>query len=266
MIYDRDTIINMPVVIKKELKFLFNLSDNLTVFDIGACEGESSIQYSRLIPNSTIYCFEPLPENIELIKKNFLKYKIQNAQYFNFALAEKNGFAEFHVSEGKPENIEATDWDFGNKSSSLLQPDKHLEMVDFIKFGKTIKVQTITLKSFCNDHKIDRIDLIHLDVQGAELLVLKGAADFIKNIKVIWLEVSTIEFYKGQPLAEDIKKFMFANGFILVKGFTNSDQGDELYVSQKHFSKFKILSLKYLIAGKHFLNKVFQKLKSIVKK
>lgn len=77
----------MPVVIKKELNFLFDLKAPVIIFDIGACEGESSIQYSRLMPNSRIYCFEPLPENIELIKNNFLKYKIKNAQFFNCALS-----------------------------------------------------------------------------------------------------------------------------------------------------------------------------------
>lgn len=99
-----------------------------------------------------------------------------------------------------------------------------------------------------------------MDVQGAELLVLEGAGNFISNIKAIWLEVSKIEYYKGQPLESDIKNFMSKNGFVLVKDFKNSDQGDQLYVSKKYFSKLKILYLKYLSIVKFYLGKVLRKL------
>ncbi|MEO5991050.1 MAG: FkbM family methyltransferase, partial [Ferruginibacter sp.] len=119
MDFDRQSIINSEVVIRKELNFLFQEKAPIIIFDIGACEGESSIQYARLFPNSKIYAFEPLPENIGLIKNNFLRYGVQNASYFRKALSAENGTAEFYVSSGRPENAIESDWDYGNKSSSL---------------------------------------------------------------------------------------------------------------------------------------------------
>jgi len=58
MIFDREIYIEESSPIEKELGLLFNANDALTIFEIGACEGEDSIRYSRILPNSTIYTFE----------------------------------------------------------------------------------------------------------------------------------------------------------------------------------------------------------------
>ena len=256
MTYDRSNYINEPVSIETELKSLFKTKSNLIVFDIGACEGEESIKYSRLFPNASIYSFEPLPENISLIRNNFRNYQVKNAHYYNKAVSSKNGVTDFFVSSGHPEHAAKSDWDYGNKSSSLLQPDKHLEVASFIKFETRIKVETITLKSFCTENNIRSIDFLHMDVQGAELMVLEGAQDLISAIKVIWLEVSKIEFYKQQPLVHDIQKFMKANRFFLLKDALNSIQGDQLYISKLHYSRFAILKIQTGVALKLFMGRI----------
>lgn len=247
MNFDRKDYINQPVAIEKELKLLFDKSAAINIFEIGACEGEDSIKYSWLFPFSKIYCFEPLPGNIKLIHDNFLKYRVTNARYYNKALSSTNGTAEFYVSSGRPNGAVESDWDYGNKSSSLLAPAKHLETAKFIQFDKKIEVETVTLKSFCDDNGINSIDFIHMDVQGAELLVLEGAGEFISSINAIWLEVSKVDLYKNQPLAKDVKKFMNNNGFVLITSEINGIQGDQLYISKKFYKKHKAtLSIKLL--------------------
>ncbi|MBC7888541.1 MAG: FkbM family methyltransferase [Ferruginibacter sp.] len=260
MNFDRTDYINQPVAIEQELKLLFNQNDSLVIFEIGACEGEESIKYARLFRNSKIYSFEPLPDNINLIHDNFLQYGIKNASYYNKALSSKNGTAEFFVSSGRPENAIESDWDYGNKSSSLLPPEKHLKMAEFIRFDKKIEVETITLKSFCSEHHINIIDFIHMDVQGAELMVLEGAEDFIKSIKVIWLEVSKVDFYKNQPLLRDVKKFMKENNFVLIKDALHGAQGDQLYISMNFYKKPRAVLLFILISVKDLIRKYRVKL------
>lgn len=262
MIFDRNHYINQPVPIEKELKILFNQKDALTLFEIGACEGEDSIKYSRLFPNSKIYVFEPLPNNIKLIKNNLLQYNISNVYYFNKALSSKEGVAEFFVSESKPNVPAHADWDFGNKSSSLLPPDKHIEYYDFIKFEKKIKVETSTIRHFCEKHIIAEIDFVHMDVQGAELMVLKGAENFISSIKSVWLEVSTIKMYKQQPLVNKIKSFMKDNNFILIKDCVERQQGDQLYVSKIFFPHYKALFPDLPVSKEKFLLKLIKKINS----
>jgi FkbM family methyltransferase len=261
MAYDRAAYIKQPLSIKFELKLLFPASKPLIIFDIGACEGEESVRYSLLFPHSRIYTFEPLPLNIELIKANFIKYDIRNASLHQKAISSKNGVDHFYVSSGKPRNLKASDWDFGNKSSSLLEPSKYLQENSFLTFKDKIEVETITLKTFCHKHKVTGIDFIHMDVQGAELMVLEGAKDLISSVKAIWLEVSKIDFYNNQPLVEDIKDFMKKNQFILLKDELNSEQGDQLYISKLHFTSSKIFFIKKLIS----LRSVATRLRSILK-
>lgn len=261
MHYDRETIINSPSPIKKELQFLFGQDKSLIIFDIGACEGESSIQYSRLFQKSIIYAFEPLPGNINLIRDNFSKYHIDNAVCVNKALSFQVGFAKFHVSSGNPKTMIDTDWDFGNKSSSLLMPHEHLKKFGFLHFDKEIEVETDTIKTFCNSNNIKIIDFIHMDVQGAELMVLQGAGEFISSIKAIWLEVSKVHFYKDQPLENDVRHFMASNNFILIKNELNGEQGDQLYVSKNFFSSHKIILLSKFISLKKIIGNLLMRFK-----
>jgi FkbM family methyltransferase len=237
---DRNQFIHQPVEIEKELRLLFPDGSDLVIFDIGACEAEDSIRYSRFFPKSVIYSFEPLPQNVERAKKNLGNYSVQNVHLINKALSDKKGWSDFFVSSGQPADADE-DWDFGNKSSSLLYPGKAIEVTGFIKFNENIKVETTTLDSFCNENRIKKIDFIHMDVQGAEMMVLKGASNSLKFIKSIWLEVSTVHLYKEQALAEDIDLFMQRNNFIMVKDCLYGISGDRLYVSKHFFPNHKKL-------------------------
>lgn len=262
MAYDRVAYFKQPLSIRFELKLLFPATKPLIIFDIGACEGEESVKYSLLFPHSRIYTFEPLPENIKLIKANFIKYNIRNASFHQKAISLKDGIEHFYVSSGQPQNVQASDWNFGNKSSSLLEPSTYLKENSFLTFKDKIEVETITLKSFCQKQKVTGIDFIHMDVQGAELMVLEGAKDFISSVKAIWLEVSKINFYKDQPLVEDIKEFMEKNQFTLLKDELYSEQGDQLYISKLHFSTLKIFFIKQLL----FIKSLSVRLRSILMK
>lgn len=240
--YNRDNYIQTDSPIKKELLKLFNKKERLTIFDIGGCEGEESIRYSKLFPFSNIYIFEPLPLNQELILKNISKYQAINVKLVPNAVSDKDEMSEFYVSSGHPENMQNDEnWNFGNKSSSLLKPDEN-NMIEWLKFKQKIKVQSIRLKNFLKETKINVVDFVHMDVQGAELKVLKGAKEYLGQIKAIWLEVSEIELYKKQPLRLDIEVFMERKGFFLLKSEFNNKFGDQLYVNKKYFKIITILN------------------------
>lgn len=260
MIFDRANYINQPLPIKKELKTLFNQKDSLIIFEIGACEGEDSIKYSRLFPNSKIYAFEPLPKNIKLIENNLRDYSISNVYYYNKALSSKEGYAEFFVSKGRPKDAEESDWDYGNKSSSLLPPAEHINLVDFIEFKEKIIVETTTLKSFCNTNNISVIDFVHMDVQGAEIMVLEGAGDLIHSLKSIWLEVSKVQLYKNQPLVDEVNKFMTKHNFLLVKEDIEHYSGDHLYISKTFYPNFHNLFFNKPEESKSIFDQFFKKL------
>lgn len=241
-IYNRDNYILTDSPLKKDLLKLFKENDKLTILDIGGCEGEESIRYSRIFPFSSIYVFEPLPDNQKLVAENIIKYKVENVTLVPFAVSDEEGFSQFYISSGHPENQpQDLDWNFGNKSSSLLLPDNN-NLASWLLFDEKMDVQTITVDSFLSQNKINNVDFIHMDVQGAELKVLNGAKGHIKNIKAIWLEVTDVELYKNQPLRLDIENYMKANNFYLVKTDIDAGCGDQLYINKNHFKIFSFFS------------------------
>ncbi|HXP50853.1 MAG TPA: FkbM family methyltransferase, partial [Bacteroidia bacterium] len=244
----RKEYINAPLSTEQDVLRFFDKADALVIFDIGACEGEDSIKYSRLFPNAKVHSFEPVPKNIKIVEDNLKTYEAAHVKLIPVALSNKIGKQVLNVSSGRPEDADAReDWDYGNKSSSLLPPDEVLATHKWLKFPEQIEVQTDTLSNYCSTNKIDCIDFIHMDVQGAELIVLEGAGNFITNIKAIWLEVSDIAMYKNQPLRKDLENFMKAHNFRLYKSIVHDKFGDQFYINKKYFPGF-VYSLPHLKA------------------
>ena len=239
-----DKYLNQKFEFDKEIDLLFKKNDELIILDVGACEGEESIRFAKKYPNSRLLTFEPLPSNVKLIKKNFIKYNVNNSELFQLALSDTDGVTDFYVSSGNPETRKKDDWDYGNKSSSLLMPAKTKDVHTWLKFDKKIKVETAKLYNILKESEIKWVDFIYMDVQGAELKVLKGMEDYIYRTKAIWLEVENIELYKNQPLKKEIEKFMKNNGFYLVKSTVNNIAGDQLYINSRLVSHAKFKELR----------------------
>jgi len=227
---------------EKVLHFLFDKESAITFFDIGACEGLSSVRYKYMFPNATIFAFEPVPNNFKLVKKNQEKFNLENFHPYKLGLSNKKGNATFYISSGKPENKEKPDdnsVDFGNKSSSLFKPGKTKEIHPWLKFKETITIETETLDNFCKNENISSVDFIHMDVQGAELMVLEGAENMLKGIKSIWLEVERIALYKNQALKKDLELFLEENDFICVINKINYVAGDQFWIRKSYFDSLK---------------------------
>lgn len=234
----RTKYIEQETPIRNFLYHYFNEKENIIIFDIGSCEGLDSIRYSNLFPYSKIYSFEPILKNFERIQFHIQLFRKKNIFPYNFALSDYNGEAEMFISSGCPDNTIITDdWDYGNKSSSLLKPHLVNETHSWLKFKNTCKVQTKKIKTFCEEELIEKIDFIHLDVQGAELMVLKGAEEIIHKIGLVWLEVEVIELYKKQVLKPEIEFFFSKKGFFKIFEKLDNVSGDQLYVNKRMFLK-----------------------------
>ncbi len=230
--------LNEPLPVQPYLLKFFSKDDPITIFDIGACEAEDSIRYSKLFPSAKIFSFEPVASNFKKATENIRAYDVQQVELFKLALCDTNGMADFYLSSGHPESLENTDeWNYGNKSSSLLQPGKVKDVFNWLQFKEVTKVETKTLDTFCNEHSVTRIDYLHMDVQGAELLVLKGAEKMLRQISSIWLEVEKIELYKDQPLEDEVNAFLTLNGFVRVFENINHTAGDQFFVKESLLKK-----------------------------
>jgi FkbM family methyltransferase len=229
------------------LKKIYDPSAAITILDIGACEGESSVRYSKMFPNARIFAFEPLQKNIELIERHIEKYHASNVSVKPVCLSDRIGTVEFHVSSGTPEKFKDkdVDWNFGNKSSSILPAGGVMKnFYPWLNFMEKVEVPSTTVSQFMSDEGLKDIDFVHMDVQGAELIVLRGAD--LNVIKAVWLEIAFVELYKGQPLRKDIEKYFRQRGFIkLIERIANA-HGDQFWIQKKIFFSSPLLILTLL--------------------
>ena len=79
-------------------------------------------------------------------------------------------------------------------------------------------VQSDTLDNWCRENEVHEIDIIWIDVQGAELLVFQGGGNILKNTRIIMTEVGLKPYYEGHTLKSDIDAFLLTRGFIELKG------------------------------------------------
>ncbi len=138
--------------------------------------------------------FEPVLDKYEI-----LKYKFPEDKWFNTALWSSKSQIDFYETP-------ADDY------SSALKP----KVSTFSDFGRELSIKDFKIKRINTDtidNLIDECDFIKLDVQGAELEVLKGAENTLKNVTGLCLEVSFIEVYENQALFGDIDKFLRERGF-----------------------------------------------------
>jgi len=220
----REEFINKKPDMLDNIFQVFRPDEAIGVADIGACEGLSSLRYSKVMPNAHFYCFEPRADNVGLMIQNFNDFAHHRGMFttFPYALSDAEGILPFHESYGDVPN--SGGWNPGNKSSSLLRPKAHLDEHKWCHFNeKTAHVRTLDSFNLT-------IDFIHIDVQGAELKVFEGAGVTMQKVRAIYCEVAQVELYEGQPMFGEVSKYMHEHGFRLVEGgCSNNLWGDALY-------------------------------------
>lgn len=176
------------------------------IIEAGAYDGRDTEIFCRLWPAARIFAFEPLPELARGLEAKFVNEKqiavIPKALVGDGAdSVVLNSFAEDEVRHA---------------SSSILEPGEHLELAPTIHFGRQISVPAISLDRFIAEYQLDRIDLLWLDLQGAEAMVLADAYEALKRTSVIHIEVSRRPLYQGATTLSEIRSLLAAHGFEMV--------------------------------------------------
>jgi FkbM family methyltransferase len=119
------------------------------------------------------------------------------------------------------------------QSSSIFEFGTHSREHPQVVYVDKIHGKTVTVDTFFERNAIDpsTCDFWNFDIQGAELLALKGAAKSIHHAKALYLEVNQDELYKGCALVGDIDEFLAQYKFRRVlTHMTRHGWGDALYI------------------------------------
>jgi len=119
------------------------------------------------------------------------------------------------------------------QSSSILELDLHKTYHPHVYEVARYKVKTKKVDTIINENKIDmrNINFLNIDIQGAELLALKGMADNLKFIDYIYLEVNSASVYKNCAQISEIDNFLEKFGYKRVEtSMTAYQWGDAFYI------------------------------------
>lgn len=199
----------------------------ISLVDVGASQGDFAFALESYCGLRKAMLIEPQPKRIEELKARFRDPR------FSFSCAAAS-------STSSVANMEVLNWDY---SSSLLSIRQDLSGAygDLnMKVREVIPVQTAGLDELCG--KFDgQIDLLKIDVQGAEAQVIEGAAKTLERVSIIWMEVSFKPLYEGSETLEGMNRLCNEQGFILAhleegwRSLSNGEllQADALFIREK---------------------------------
>ena len=220
----------------ERLTLLFDVIDfdNLKrICDIGSRFLEQTIEMAHIFPEAEFHSFEPVPNSYQKCLENRNRCPKEVAERINiYELALNN---ETKAIPFYPVNDTGSEFNVGASSKYRFVPGLNGSF-----FGKTWNQDEITVDSMRMDdwktaNNIGPIDLIWMDAQGAELDVLKGAIETLRDVQVILTEVGTGTYYQGQSLKPEIDAFLKEQGFReLDSGFRQNHpyEGDTIYIKQ----------------------------------
>jgi 2-O-methyltransferase len=178
---------------------------NPVICDIGSRDALEGLCLFRTLCGKQLHLFEPNPIAAERCKQNLARGNCQATFFNEVAVSDHDGTADFYaVDLERSENK-----DIGFSSFLLINPKYTKRRKSIIQ--KKIAVRTITLNSYFADKS--QPDILWIDVEGAELLVLKGASRILPGVKIIHIEVSFRAMHCGKPLFSDIDYALKQYGF-----------------------------------------------------
>jgi len=191
------------------------------IIHIGAHLGEEHVIYSTLEIKEVLW----IEANKSIFQNLCSKLShISTYKFFNYLVSDVDDkeYKFFITNNGE--------------SSSLLELEEHLKEHPQIFVSDVVEMKSKTVDSIIQVNKVEssKYNFLNLDIQGAELLALKGAVDLLKNIDYVYSEVNIKHLYKDCALMDEMDSFLKEHGFeraeekILSHGW-----GDAFYIKNK---------------------------------
>jgi FkbM family methyltransferase len=153
--------------------------------DIGANVGIFTIPLGRAVGREgAVWAFEPLPENLDRLRENVIESESSNVRLFGVAASDTDEALSFHV---------AGDSAYGSTR----------EVFSGWGTGRSLTVPGVCLDTAWRAHGMPFVSVIKIDVEGAELAVLRGSQDVIRHCRPVLL----LEAANANELVE-IEKYL----------------------------------------------------------
>jgi FkbM family methyltransferase len=164
------------------------------ILDVGANVGFYSLTLARAFPDCIVHGFEPDPEIFRTFAENCRLNGLANVRLRCLGLSERAGTAWLHRERGATGD---------NAGMGHLDPSGELT------------IETDTLDHYCQAEGIDRVDFLKVDVEGAELSVLSGAARLLgeRRVGLLMVEISEWQLSHFRARPEDVWRRLGGLGY-----------------------------------------------------
>lgn len=179
------------------------LKKGMTIFDVGANIGELTLLFSRLVQESgVVHSFEASQSNFHSLFKLCSIVDKKHIIINHCAVSNINGSLKLNI------------YDQAHAAWNSLA-DRNLQQygIDVKTIGQE-DVKSLTLDAYCKDKNVNSIDLLKIDVEGAEYQVMLGARELFESraVKCCIFEHGSTTFDMGNT-PDDIKSFLRENGY-----------------------------------------------------
>jgi FkbM family methyltransferase len=209
-----------------DIRFRFKYKTISTVFDVGANVGQTVQWVRHYLPDSRIYCFEPISSVHKQLIRNTISIKNIRTECLAFGEKQEDVIVRVHKEHTVLNSLK----------SELMSHDQN-------SIEETVKVSRID--DYCISNNILQIDLLKIDTEGFEMNVLKGASEMLTQAKIAFI-LCEVGFLRGNvrnTYFSDICEYLSAYGYYFqglyqVSGHSWDPQnvfGNALFVHKKHF-------------------------------
>jgi FkbM family methyltransferase len=188
-----------------------------SVIDGGANRGAFTDAFLQLHRPERLVLVEAIPDLVEKLRAKYAGKS--GISVVSAALSDRDGEAQFEINRSET-------------SSSLLtiDPRNTAWFSRDLTVAQKVQVPTITLPALMEGQGIQTVDLLKLDLQGAERLVLTGGSAALDRVRVIYSEVFFEQLYTGAWLFWEMHQFLSYRGFKLcgLSNIVHASDGDLL--------------------------------------
>jgi FkbM family methyltransferase len=188
------------------------------ILHVGSHDGAELDYYLHNGINDIIFCEANPDIYSRLVSRCDGFYRVK---CYNYAICDRAGKINLNVTNND------------SASSSILDLKDHKHYYPHIYNNYTISVPSITIDELFSKENIhsNNYNLLNIDIQGAELMAIKGMSEYIMSCDYIYSEVNFQEMYDGCCMIEDFDKYLFNLGFYrFFLADTGNGFGDALYI------------------------------------
>jgi FkbM family methyltransferase len=150
----------------QEVSFILSvLEPGMTFFDVGANAGLFAISAAKKIGAKQVFAFEPCASTSALLKKNVQLNGVADVNLAQLALGDSIGKATLQVNAPGKDGL--------NTLGKPTHPDSAVVQQE--------EVSVSTVDAFLQQHNISRVDVMKVDIEGAELMLFRGARALLQR-------------------------------------------------------------------------------------